>query len=64
MDKNGNGSIDFNELNQILMERYKLLGGNFLSKLNKHREKQYFLASSEGFNFITKEYATEQITAL
>ena len=57
-------SIDFSQLNQELINRYKLLGSNFISKLNKHREKQYFLASSEGFNFITKEYAEEQINIL
>ena len=60
----GKQSINFKELNDILIARYKLLGGAFLAKLNKHREKQYFLASSEGFNFITKEYADEQINLL
>lgn len=57
-------SIDFTQLNQILMNRYKLLGSNFISKLNKHREKQYFLCSSEGFNFISKEYADDQMQIL
>lgn len=57
-------SINFKELNDALIARYKLLGGAFLSKLNKHREKQYFLVSSEGFNFITKEYADEQMNLL
>lgn len=57
-------SIDFKVLNNILLDRYKLLGSNFLSKLKKHREKQYFLAASEGFNFLTKEYADEQINIL
>lgn len=57
-------TIDFKALNEILMSRYKLLDGNFLSKLNKHREKQYFLVSSEGFNFIDKEYADKQINVL
>lgn len=57
-------SIDFKELNEILLKRYKLLDGNFLSKLNKHREKQYFLISSEGFNFVTKDYADEQMNTL
>ncbi len=57
-------SIDFTQLNQQLINRYKLLGANFISKLNKHREKQYFLASSDGFNFITKEYAEEQMNVL
>ncbi len=57
-------SIDFEELNKKLIARYKLLGANFLTKLNKHREKQYFLCSSEGFNFITKEYADSQMILL
>ena len=57
-------SIDFNDLNKKLIARYKLLGANFLSKLNRHREKQYFLCASEGFNFLTKEYADEQIKLL
>lgn len=57
-------SINFKELNDTLLARYKLLGSNFLTKLKKHREKQYFLASSEGFNFITKEYADEQVNIL
>lgn len=57
-------SIDYKILNNILIERYKLLGSNFLSKLKKHREKQYFLAASEGFNFISKEYADVQINIL
>lgn len=34
----------FEQLNNILEERYKLLDGKFLAKLNKHKEKQYFLA--------------------
>ena len=57
-------TIDFKQLNSKLLNRYKLLDGNFISKLNKHREKQYFLCASEGFNFITKEYADEQINIL
>jgi hypothetical protein len=57
-------SIDFKVLNDILMERYKLLGANFISRLNKHREKQYFLASSDGFSFLPKDYADEQINVL
>jgi len=57
-------SINFKELNDSLIARYKLLGSSFLAKLKKHREKQYFLVSSEGFNFITKEYADEQMNLL
>lgn len=57
-------TIDFEALNQALINRYKLLGANFISKLNKHREKQYFLCASAGFNFITKEYADDQMKIL
>ena len=57
-------TLDYKVLNDILIEKYKKLDGNFLSKLNKHREKQYFLASSEAFNFITKEYADSQMSML
>ena len=54
-------STDFEVLNNILIERYKMLDNEFLLKLNNHRERQYFLASSDEFNFITKEYAEEQL---
>ena len=57
-------TLDFNVLNKILVEQYKKLGGTFLAKLNKHREKQYFLASSEAFKFVTKDYADAQISLL
>ena len=55
---------DFKQINDILIERYKKLDASFISKLNKHREKQYFLAASEGFKFITQEYADEQMKVL
>ena len=61
---NSANTLDFSILNKLLLERYKMLDSSFISSLQKHREKQYFLASSEGFNFISKEYATEQIAAL
>lgn len=57
-------TLDFGLLNKILVERYKRLDSNFLTKLKKHREKQYFLASSEGFNFVSKDYADEQVNSL
>ncbi len=57
-------SVDFERLNECLIERYKLLNINFLSKLKKHRERQYFLASSDEFNFIPKEYADKQLSRL
>ena len=57
-------SIDFKVLNDILITQYKRLGANFITKLNKHREKQYFLCASEGFNFLTKDYANDQMQIL
>lgn len=57
-------TLDFKVLNEILVENYKKLGANFIAKLNKHRQKQYFLAGSDEFNFITKDYADEQIASL
>lgn len=57
-------TLDFRILNNILVENYKKLDANFVAMLNKHREKQYFLASSEAFNFITKDHADEQIAGL
>lgn len=52
-------TLDYTILNNILLNRYKLLGGEFLSKLHKHREKQYFLAVE--MNLIPREYAQEQL---
>lgn len=54
-------TLDFAILNNILLNRYKLLGSDFLSNLNKHREKQYFLASREEMNLISKDYAQDQL---
>lgn len=58
------GTIDFKSLNDILMDRYQLLGSNFLELLNKHRQQQYFLASSPELNLIPEQYAKEQIARL
>ena len=57
-------TLDFEKLNDKLVERYKLLNASFLSKLKRHREVQYFLASSEEFNFIPKDYAEQQLARL
>lgn len=54
-------TLDYKVLNDVLLKRYKLLGNEFISKLNKHREKQYYLASTDGMNLITKEYAQNQL---
>lgn len=58
------GSIDFGYLNKILLENMKLTNKEFKEKLQEHRKKQYFLASSEEYNFITKEYAEKQLEML
>lgn len=55
---------DFKQLNDSLIEGYKLLPSSFQQLIKKHREKQYFLASSSTYNFIPKEYADEQISRL
>ncbi len=60
----GAKTVDFSKLNQILLDRYKTLDSNFITLLNKHRQQQYFLASSDEFNFITKEHADEQLALL
>ena len=57
-------TIDFAKLNEMLLERYKLLDQKFLEKLNNHRRKQYFLASSPEFNFVTPEYVEKKLKEL
>ncbi len=58
------GSIDFKSLNNILLENYKLTNKSFREKLQEHRRKQYFLACSDEYNFISKEHADEQLKIL
>lgn len=57
-------TLDFGLLNTALIEKYKELDATFISKLNRHREKQYFLAGSEGFSFMTKDYVDEQLSRI
>lgn len=57
-------TLNFKVLNDILIDRYKLLGSDFVSLLNKHRQQQYFIASSNELNLITPEYAKEQMERL
>lgn len=57
-------TLDFEILNEKLIDRYRLLNANFISKLKKHREKQYFLASSPEFNFVTKEHADKELAKI
>lgn len=56
-------TLNFQVLNDALVERYKLLDENFLNKLNEHRKMQYFLAS-KGMNLITEEHANEELKRL
>lgn len=57
-------TLDFEILNKVLINRYKLLGQNFIDKLNEHRKMQYFLASSKEMNLIPQEHATEELQKL
>ena len=57
-------TLNFAVLNKILIEHYKYLPKEFIQKLQQHRQKQYFLASSKEFNFISPEYAQQQLQLL
>ena len=57
-------TLDFGVLNKILLNRYKLLGQNFIDKLNEHRKMQYFLATSEAMNLVSKEHVNQEISRL
>lgn len=57
-------TLDFNKLNEILINRYRALGDDFIEILNSHRQTQYFLASSKGLNLIPSQYADEQMNRL
>lgn len=57
-------SLDYKVLNELLLKRYKLLDIQFISKLNKHREKQYFIASSESLDLIPKEHSNNQLAIM
>ena len=57
-------TLNFEVLNNILIDRYKLLGQNFIDKLNEHRKMQYFLATTNELNLVTKEHADQQMSRL
>lgn len=57
-------TLDYTVLNDLLLKRYKLLDVQFISKLNKHREKQYFVASSDNLELIPKEHSNQQLGLL
>ena len=57
-------TLDFETLNRIIINRYKLLGSAFIEKLNEHRKTQYFLATSKELNLIPKQYADNQLELL
>ncbi len=54
-------TVDFKILNEILIKRYKLLGKDFIEKLNQHRKMQYFLATSKEMCLIPKEHAEQEM---
>lgn len=57
-------TLNFEVLNKILLNRYKLLGKEFIDKVNEHRKLQYFLATSKELNLITNEHAQQEINKL
>ncbi|MBO4937113.1 MAG: hypothetical protein J6C90_02175 [Clostridia bacterium] len=54
-------TIDYNVLNNLLVQQYQLLSQDFLARLHEHRARQYFLASSPSMNLVSKEFAETQI---
>lgn len=57
-------TLNFEVLNKLLINRYKLLGEAFIDKLNEHRKTQYFLASSKELNLIPVEHAEQEMAKL
>lgn len=57
-------TLNFEVLNKLLINRYKLLGQAFIDKLNEHRKTQYFLASSKELNLIPVEHANQEMAKL
>lgn len=57
-------TTDYNILNDILVKQYEKIGGDFISKLNKQRVKEYYLASNENMQLVSKEYADVQLHLL
>ncbi len=53
--------LDFEKLNDFLIDRYKLLDNKFIENLQRHRVEQYTLASSEEYSLIPADYADSQI---
>lgn len=50
-------TLDYNIINEILVQRMVLLDKDFLNKLNKHKTAQYYIASSESMSLVSREYA-------
>ena len=57
-------TLNFEALNKILINRYKMLGQAFIDKLNEHRKMQYFLATTKELNLITEEHANQELARL
>ena len=64
MALNQANTLNFEVLNKILLNRYKLLGKEFIDKVNEHRRLQYFLATSKEMNLITQEHAQQEMNKL
>ena len=54
--------LDFKLLNDLLIDRYKLLDSKFIENLQRHRIQQYTLASSQEYCLIDDSYASQQIS--
>ena len=61
---NNANTLNFEVLNKVLINRYKLLGQDFIDKLNEHRKMQYFLATTKELNLITEEHAKQEMARL
>lgn len=64
MALNQANTLNFEILNKILLGRYKLLGKDFIDKLNEHRKLQYLLAITSELNLISQEHAYSEIAKL
>ena len=64
MALNQANTLNFEVLNKILLNRYRLLGVDFINKLNEHRKLQYFLATTKEMNLITQEHAQQELNKL
>ena len=57
-------TLNFEILNKILLNRYKLLGKAFIDKLNEHRKLQYFLATTAELNLVSQQHVQQELAKL